>query len=135
TVTANFTPPQVSVTVASSPAGLSLSVDGSSCTSPCAFQWTVGSSHTMAAAAISTGPGTQYGFASWSDGGAATHTVTAPSTTTTYTASFTTQYFLTAAASPSAGGSIAPASGWVNAGTVVQVSATANGGYQFTGFS
>src|SRR5581483_5808626 len=129
-VTANFTAP-TSITVASSPGGLSLTVDGS----PCSFQWTPGSTHTIAASTVSGGTGIQYVFASWSDAGTASHTVTAPSTATTYTATFTTQYFLTTAASPSAGGSITPASGWVNAGAVVQVSAAVNAGYQFAGFS
>jgi hypothetical protein len=45
------------------------------------------------------------------------------------------QYYLTTAVSPAGGGTISPASGWYNSGTVVTVSATANSGYQFTGFS
>ncbi|MCZ2155439.1 MAG: hypothetical protein LC114_16315, partial [Bryobacterales bacterium] len=49
--------------------------------------------------------------------------------------SFTTQYFLTTAANPAGGGSITPASGWVNSGSVVAVSASAAGGYTFTGFT
>jgi len=123
------------VTVASSPTGLALTVDGASCTSPCSFGWTAGSTHTIAAATQAGTAGTQYVFASWSDGGAATHTVTAPSTATTYTATFGTQYFLTTAANPAAGGSVTPASGWYDAGSAVPVSAAANSGYQFTGFS
>ncbi|MBI1898179.1 MAG: hypothetical protein HYS04_16840, partial [Acidobacteria bacterium] len=45
------------------------------------------------------------------------------------------QYYLTTAVSPSGGGTISPASGWYNSGAVVTVSATANPGYQFSGFS
>jgi hypothetical protein len=134
-VTAAFTISQVSVTVASSPAGLSMTVDGAGCTSPCTLQWTPGSTHTIAAATQAGTTGTQYVFTSWSDSGAASHTVTGPASATTYTAAFTTQYFLTTAASPTAGGPINPASGWYNAGVVVAVSATANSGYQFGGFS
>jgi hypothetical protein len=77
----------------------------------------------------------QYVYASWSDAGAQSHTVTAPGATTTYTASFSTQYFLTTAANPPAGGAILPASGWYNSGTVVAVSASANAGYAFSGFT
>jgi hypothetical protein len=134
-VFANFLSNLVSVTVASTPAGLALTVDGAACTSPCTVQWVPGSGHTIAAAAQAGGTGTQYLFASWSDGGAASHSVTGPATATSYTATFTTQYFLTTVASPASGGSIAPASGWFNAGTVVAVSAAPNGGFQFTGFS
>jgi hypothetical protein len=114
---------------------LALTVDSVGCTSPCNFQWTPGSTHTLAAANQAGATGTQYLFANWSDGLAATHTVTAPSAATTYTATFTTQYFLTTSASPLAGGTITPSSGWYNAGTVVSVSAAANAGYQFTGFT
>jgi Divergent InlB B-repeat domain len=45
------------------------------------------------------------------------------------------QYFLTTAVSPAGSGSIYPASGWYSSGTQVTVTAAANAGYQFTGFS
>ena len=119
-------------TITSSPPGLSLTVDGVACTSPCVIPWPVGSSHTIAAATQPAGAGMQYAFANWSDGGAASHTVT-PSTTTTYTANFTAQFYLTTSAG--AGGSISPASGWYNAGGTAVVSASASPGYQLAGFS
>ncbi len=54
----------------------------------------------------------------------------------TYTATFQTQYQLTTAASPAAGGSLSPASGtYFNAGSVVSVQATANAGYEFANFT
>jgi hypothetical protein len=124
----------VTVTVTSAPVGMSLSVDSVACTAPCSFQWAPGSSHTVAAATQSGGAGTQYAFSSWSDGGAASHTI-APSASGTYTASFNTQYFLTTSINPSSSGTIGPAGGWFNAGAIVPVSATANSGYQFSGFS
>src|SRR4029453_18078087 len=99
-------------------------------------QWTPGSIHTIAATATQAGSaGTQYVFANWSDGGAVSHSVTAPSSPATYTASFTTQYALTTVANPAGGGTIGPASAWYNSGAVVVVSATANSGYQFSGFA
>ena len=109
TITANFTASAgtVAVTVTSAPAGLSLTVDGAACTTPCARQWAAGSSHTVAAASPQAGTaGTQYVFGNWSDGGAASHTITGPASATTYTATFATQYLLTTAASPQAGGTI-----------------------------
>src|SRR5438105_2653667 len=74
--------------------------------------------------------GTQYVFQRWSDGGGISHSVT-PSTATTYTASFKTQYYLTTSAGT--GGNISPASGYFD--STVQVSATANTNYGFTGFT
>jgi len=56
-------------------------------------------------------------------------------TAATFTATFAKQHYLTTAASPAAGGVISPGSGWQNAGAMVQVSAAANAGYHFTGFS
>jgi hypothetical protein len=80
--------------------------------------------------------GTQYVFTGWSDSGAASHSITVGTSPATYTATFQTQYQLTTAASPSAGGTVTPASGtYQNAGSVVSVQATANTGYQFANFS
>jgi len=135
-VTANFTGSTVQHVITSVPAGRSLTVDGAPCTSPCTFQWTAGTQHTIATTSPqSGGTGIQYVFVSWSDGGAISHSITASSSPATYTANFTTQYYLTTAASPSAGGTISPASSWRNSGSVVSVSATANSGYVFSGFS
>jgi hypothetical protein len=121
--------------VTTSPAGLSLVVDSAACTSPCAFQWSPGSTHSIAAASQGGTSGTQYVLSTWSDGGAASHSVTAAATGGTYTANFTTQYFLTTTASPLAGGSINPPSGWFNAGSLISVGAIASAGYHFSGFS
>src|SRR5262249_23029953 len=124
-VTANFSAASAGITVASSPAGLSLTVDGSACTAPCTFQWAPGGSHTigLTASTQAGGAGTQYLYVNWSDGGGQSHSITAPSTATTYTANFNTQYLLTTTAAT--GGTINPASGWYNKGAVAAVSATA----------
>ncbi len=127
----------ISATVSTIPSGLGITVDGTGYVAPQTFQWTPGTLHTIAVSSpISGGTGTQYVFSSWSDAGAMSHSVMAPSSSTAYTASFNTQYQLSTAAGPAGVGSISPASGgWYNAGSVVSVSATANSGYQFTGFS
>jgi hypothetical protein len=99
--------------VTSSPAGTSVLVDSQSCpATPCQYEWVPGTTHTIA---IPTAPGgggvgVQYVYGSWSDGGCQSHTVTAPSSATIYTATFITQYLLTTSASPSAEGAISPAS-------------------------
>jgi sugar lactone lactonase YvrE len=135
-VTVVVTAPTVQVTVGTTPAGLSFSVDGTAYTSPQTLTWTVGSSHTLATTSSQTSGGTQSTFASWTDAGAISHGVTAPSSATSFTASFSTAYQLTTAASPSADGSVSPASGtYYAAGTVVNLTATPNSGYLFANWT
>ncbi len=129
TETANFTP-DIAVTVQASLAGLSFAVDGTAYTNTQTFSWTPGSNHTIATTSPQSGSaGVQYVWSSWTDGGAISHTVT-PASGMTYTANFTTQYFLTMNAA--AGGSVSPASGWNNSNAVVNISATASNGYAFS---
>jgi len=134
-VTAGFTPITSAITIASVPVGLALTVDNLPCATPCSFQWTPSSLHTLAAVTQSGGAGVQFVYANWSDNGTASHTVTAPSSAVTYTAAFTTQYYLTTSASPNSGGTVLPVSGWYNSGAPVTITASAAGGYQFAGFS
>jgi hypothetical protein len=123
----------ISVTVQSSPTGRAVTVDGAAYTNAQTFSWASGSSHIIATTSPqSGGTGVQYVWSSWSDGGALSHTVT-PAATATYTANFTTQYYLTMTAG--AGGSVSPASGWNNSGANVTISATASNGYNFSSWS
>jgi len=127
---------QVKVTVATTPAGLSFSIDGTTYTSAQTPTWTIGSSHTIA----TTSPqnpvaGTQDTFTSWSDGGALSHSVTASASTTAYTASFSTQYLLTTAASPAAGGTVSPATGYQTAASSVPLAAAPAAGYAFVNWT
>jgi hypothetical protein len=124
-------------TVTTNPTGLKVVVDGTSYTSPQTFDWTVGSSHTLSVSSPQDGSsGTRYIYSSWSDGGAQTHTITTPSSSTTYTASFTTQHRLITSASPPGGGTVNPSgTNWYNSGQVVAISATANTGYTFSNWS
>jgi uncharacterized protein (TIGR03437 family) len=77
-----------SVTVGTSPSGLQVMVDGVTLTAPQSFQWSSGTNHTIGVTSPQSNSGTQYVFNSWSDGGAQTHTIVAPSAAATYTASF-----------------------------------------------
>jgi hypothetical protein len=134
-VTANFAQ-LFTQTIAASPAGPALTVDGASCPAPCSVVWAAGTSHTIAVAATqSLGSGAQLAFSAWSDGGAVSHTVTAPSAATTCTATFVTQYYLTTGATT--GGFVLPASGYFTAGSTVSVAAYVNTNqpYNFTNFS
>jgi uncharacterized repeat protein (TIGR02543 family) len=136
-VTANFSAVStVRVTVGTTPAGLSFSVDGTTYTSKQNLNWTAGSSHTIATTSAQTSSGTQNNFTSWSDGGAISHSVSAPSSATTYTASFNTSYQLTTAASPTGDGAVLPATGvFYASGTVVNLSATADSGFNFSSWT
>lgn len=138
TVTGNFITASVPTTITTSPANLLVSVDGGTfAVAPLVESWVIGSTHTIATTSPqSGGTGIQYAFSTWSDGGAISHTITVPSTPTTYTASFATQYQLTTAASPSNGGTVSPTSGnYYNSGTVVPLTATANAGYNFSNWT
>jgi hypothetical protein len=128
---------RVAHTVDTSPTGLQIVVDGTPYTAPQTFDWTPGSSHTLAVVSPQAGAaGTRQVFASWSDGGAQSHTVTAGASPATYTASFTTQYSLTAVAEPATGGTVSPAGeSWHDAGASVSLSATAASGYEFIDWS
>ena len=127
----------VATTIATNPSGLQIAVDGTTTPSPQTFNWAVGSSHTISVASpISGTAGTRYVFSSWSDGGSQTHTITAPSSSATYTASFTTQYSLTTSGSPTNGGTVSPAgTNWYNSGQGISLSATGSSGYAFSSWS
>lgn len=84
TVTRNVQPRTVSITLATSPAGLSLTVNGTAVTGPTTITSWQGWQLTLAAP-TRLPPWT---FVSWSDGGAATHTVVTPASATTYTATY-----------------------------------------------
>jgi len=125
------------ITVTTSPSGLKVIVDGTEYTAPQSFNWPVGSSHTIGVSSPQTGAtGTRYVFSSWSDGGGQTHTITTPSSATTYTANFATQYSLTTSANPAGGGTVSPSgTNWYNSGQSVQIQATAAAGYVFSHWS
>jgi YVTN family beta-propeller protein len=130
-------PSTVNVTVGTSPAGLAFTVDGTNYTSAKQFTWTINSQHTIATTSPQTPvAGTQYTFASWSDGGALSHSVTATASTTSYTASFSTSYLLTTGVSPSGGGTVTPASGsYYAASTKVPLVAKPSAGYVFSSWT
>jgi glucose/arabinose dehydrogenase len=84
-------PRTVDLTFATQPAGLSLVVGSSTATAPVTRTRIVGSLSSIAAPASQTVSGVEYRFVSWSDGGAQTHDITAPSQNTTYTGTYAAQ--------------------------------------------
>jgi hypothetical protein len=126
----------VPVTVQASPSSAQVTVDGTTYTGSQNFNWTVGSAHSLGAPSPQTvSSNTRSCWSSWSNGaGTALQTVSGPSTATTYTASFATEFLVTADASPGVGGTVS-GTGYYAAGRTATLSATPNTGYVFSSFS
>jgi hypothetical protein len=124
------------ITIQTSPEGLSFTLDMTVYSAPQTLSLAPGT-HTLSVATTQAGaPGTQYLFNSWGDSGAASRSITVGNSAAAYTASFTTQYQLTISASPAGAGTATPVSGgFYNSGSVTPITATANSGYAFTGWS
>ncbi len=81
-------PRKSTITLATVPAGLRLTLDGQTVTTPRSVEGVVGIIRTLGVVSPQTSGGITYVFESWSDGGAATHEIATPETATTYTARF-----------------------------------------------
>ena len=86
-VTRDVLPRKSRVTLNSTPPGLALTLDGQAFTGGGAFTGVVGAERDLGAAEQVVGA-RRYRFASWSDGGAASHTLITPAADTTLTATF-----------------------------------------------
>lgn len=86
-VTRDVMPRTAEVTLATEPPGLLLTLDGQPVTGPHAFTGVQGVERDLAAA-DQVHEGRRYRFTGWSDGGAATHTISTPTANTTYIATF-----------------------------------------------
>jgi hypothetical protein len=126
-------PRTVDVSFASQPTGLQLTVGSSSAATPFTRRLIVGSVSSMSAPSPQTLGSTTYQFGSWSDGGAATHTITAPASPATYTATYTAtgQSGLVAAYAfdEGSGTALGDRSGSGNNGTVSGATWSASGKY------
>jgi uncharacterized protein (TIGR03437 family) len=130
--------PGSSINISSIPAGLALTVDGSSCITPCSVQKPVGTSVALTAPQSVAGPsGVRYDFAGWD--GANNGVVVATPGLETVTAKYQTLYRLTWSSRPANTGSwqISPSSpdGFFAAGTQVAVIFTPATGWQFQGWN
>ena len=79
------------LTLATDPPGLRITLDGEAITTPAAVESVVGMRRVLGPVSPQFSGGTSYAFESWSDGGAATHTIVTPSSDTTYTATYAAQ--------------------------------------------
>ena len=107
-VTRDVRPRTATVTLATQPAALGLTLDGSPMTTPRTFTGVVGFKRDVGAPLTQTIGGVTYRFVSWSDGGAATHTIVTPASTATYTATYVADTTLVNAGFEQIG------SGWLN---------------------
>jgi PKD repeat protein len=87
TASVTLQPQTVALTFTTSPSGLQLVLNGGSAATPFTRTVIAGSTNTISAPSPQTLNGSSYAFASWSDGGAQTHVITA-SSATTYNAIF-----------------------------------------------
>ena len=85
--TVTIWPDKVNLPFDTSPSGLTVHVDGVAHTTPFALDTVIGFNHTIEARNQTSG-NNSYTFSSWSDGGAQTHTITAPSASQSYTAAY-----------------------------------------------
>jgi hypothetical protein len=88
TTSVDLQPQTTVLNFASTPSGLQIAVNSSSAATPFSRTVIVGSSNSISAVSPQDLGGTTYQFANWSDGGAQTHNVTAPASSTTYTATY-----------------------------------------------
>ena len=80
-------PNKVNLPFDASPSGLSLDIDGIRKVTPFVKDTVANFQHTLSAPSQSSGPN-NYVFSSWSDGGAATHTIVVPQTSVSFLATF-----------------------------------------------
>ena len=129
------------LTVNSSLPSLSVSVNGTTCTTPCTVQPPLGTQVTISApASVPVGIGSRQQLLGWSTGaGPGNLTLAAPANLTTVTANYRLMNQLMTATSPAnaATWNLQPGSpdGFYNAGTVVNISLSPLPGYQFSDWS
>jgi hypothetical protein len=129
------------LTIATVPAGLKVTASGSgnlvSQLAPVNTQFPVGSLVALSAPSPqSGGPGSEFVFAGWSDGGAESHYITMPSNQANYIATFNLEYYFAVEVGSGGGGTVAPSGASLQlAGSTVNVTANPSVGYGFTGWT
>ncbi len=89
TVIRDILPRTATLTLATVPPGLQLTLDGQPRSTPLTVTGVVGIARELGVVSPQTVGTIVYTFTSWSDGGAATHTVSTPAANTAYTATYT----------------------------------------------
>jgi glucose/arabinose dehydrogenase len=89
TVFRDVLPRKASITIATSPQGLQITLDGQPHAAPYTVASVVGINREIGVVTPQISGTDTYTFSSWSDAGAATHSISTPTANTTYTATFT----------------------------------------------
>jgi hypothetical protein len=143
-IVANFVPAGT-IIITTAPAGLTVNVDGTDRVTP--YNVLNNVAHVVSVVSSQSGTtGIRYITPSWSDGGAASHTIPALSTATTVTAAYQTQYMLKITSNPTAAGTVSynPAgtpdpidttAAWFAPATSVTLTAAPASGYQFSNYT
>ena len=128
TETPSFTLSTITTTITTNPAGKQVIVNNVPHTAPFQLTQNANLPITIDVPSPQTVNSTErLTYASWSDGGAQSHTIT-PSSSQTFTASFDTEYFLDTGVAQGLG-TVTPTSRWVSAGQRVAMDFTPNSGY------
>lgn len=127
-------------TVTSAPTGLTLSVDGSDCVTPCVLDRAAGAVvQVVPPATIAVSDTERLNFSAWSDGASRNRSLTFNVDTQSVTADYTSAYKLSASSDPAAAATFTftPSSSdmFYDAGAQVTVLVNANGGYKFRRWS
>src|SRR5262249_43928842 len=88
TASVRLDPNTVMLTFKTKPVRLRLAVNATAHRAPLSTTVVVGSANSVSAPSPQTVNGSTYRFISWSDGGAQSHTIIAPATNATYTATY-----------------------------------------------
>ena len=124
------------IVVQTVPAGMTVQVDGTACTTPCNVDRQSGAQVQVSVPTqVPMGQGARMDFGNWSDGGASTHAVTVSQDYTTLTATYNTAYQLSATSNPGNGASFqfSPSSSdmFYAPNTLVSVTVSPNDGFKF----
>jgi hypothetical protein len=123
------------VTITTAPTNLTVRVDGTNYNAPAVFNWLPTSSHTLDTPSpqVAADGHSRSVFASWSDGGAQSHSLTVPFSPITNTARFSTNYLLDVSITPAGAGTVSstPTGPWYDVGQLVSLTANTNDGYFF----
>ena len=114
--------------------GARVSVNREEVTMPITLPLEKGLTHRIETLEVPTAAGERFKFYRWSNGAGLNWDLVNPQTAETYKAEFTKQFELNVTAKPAAGGTVT-GSGWYNPGESADVTASANGGFRFVGFS
>jgi hypothetical protein len=114
--------------VTTEPPGFDIVVDGDSAFAPTLYNWTPGSQHSAAAAAVVEDGFRRYEFAHWDDGKKERERIiTAPSVPTAHTALYDSLFHLTMVALNE--GTVSPSSSYLPPGTEVTIAAFPDSGF------